>query len=258
MQQLTCTPHRCPSATLYSETQARQQADTLLHSVYGNPHSGNPSSEASAHAVAAARERVLRHFNVTPETHTVVFTSGATASLKIAAESYAFGSKGVFAYLRESHTSVVGLRGVTQSRRVPAHCFTENDIVTTRKPGSRKGPAHGATAGASTPEASLAVFPAQSNFCGHKYPLSWVSALRDGDADITLRPFVGSPVACDEESGPRQWRILLDAAALVSTSPLDLAAVAADFVALSFYKMFGLPTVSVWSQSCFASVVLPC
>ena len=36
--------------------------------------------------------------------------------------------------------------------------------------------------------------------------------------------------------------MLLDAAAFVPTNRLDLRAVAPDFVAMSFYKMFGYPT----------------
>lgn len=48
-----------------------------LHAnVFGNPHSGNPSSTASADAVAAAREEVLRHFNTSSTHHSVIFTSG--------------------------------------------------------------------------------------------------------------------------------------------------------------------------------------
>ena len=38
------------------------------------------------------------------------------------------------------------------------------------------------------------------------------------------------------------YEVLLDAAAWVPTSPLSLREVPADFVALSFYKMFGYPT----------------
>lgn len=39
-----------------------------------------------------------------------------------------------------------------------------------------------------------------------------------------------------------QWRVLLDAAAFVPTQRLDLRQVSPDFVSLSFYKMFGVPT----------------
>jgi selenocysteine lyase/cysteine desulfurase len=36
--------------------------------------------------------------------------------------------------------------------------------------------------------------------------------------------------------------VVLDAAAHVATHPLDLRAVKPDFVCISFYKIFGLPT----------------
>ena len=38
------------------------------------------------------------------------------------------------------------------------------------------------------------------------------------------------------------WFTVLDAAAFVSTAPLDLGVHKPDFVTLSFYKMFGFPT----------------
>lgn len=44
------------------------------------------------------------------------------------------------------------------------------------------------------------------------------------------------------ETTEDSWMVLLDAAALVPTSPLDLKANGADFVCISFYKMFGFPT----------------
>jgi Aminotransferase class-V len=39
-----------------------------------------------------------------------------------------------------------------------------------------------------------------------------------------------------------EWKVLLDAAAFVPTQPLDLSVTPADFVTVSFYKMFGFPT----------------
>ena len=38
------------------------------------------------------------------------------------------------------------------------------------------------------------------------------------------------------------WDVLLDAAAFVPTNALDLSQWKPDFVDISFYKMFGLPT----------------
>ena len=66
---------------------------------------------------------------------------------------------------------------------------------------------------------SLFAFPAQSNFSGVQHPLDLVEgAQRAG------------------------YAVLLDAAAFVPTNSLRLDVVHPEFVALSFYKMFGYPT----------------
>src|SRR6202158_2122507 len=67
--------------------------------------------------------------------------------------------------------------------------------------------------------ANLFAYPAQSNFSGVKHPLDLIAKAQS-----------------------KGWRVLLDAAAFVTTSRLDLAAAQTDFVTLSFYKMFGYPT----------------
>lgn len=59
-------------------------------------------------------------------------------------------------------------------------------------------------------------FPAQSNASGVKHFLSWIRKAQD-----------------------QGWDVLLDAAAFVPASKLDLAIANPDFVCLSFYKIFG-------------------
>jgi molybdenum cofactor sulfurtransferase len=71
----------------------------------------------------------------------------------------------------------------------------------------------------------------QCNMTGKKYPLHWVQDFQSGENRLRN---AGSHVPA--------WYVLLDASALVGTAPLDLSATPADFVCLSFYKMFGLPT----------------
>ncbi len=66
---------------------------------------------------------------------------------------------------------------------------------------------------------ALFAFPAQSNFSGVRHPLSLVRTAQS--------------LGC---------RVLLDAAAYVPSRALSLRACPADFVAISFYKMFGYPT----------------
>ena len=65
----------------------------------------------------------------------------------------------------------------------------------------------------------LFAYPAQSNVTGVKHDLAWI-----------------------EKAHEKGWDVLLDAAAFVPTSALDLSKVKPDFVSMSFYKMFGYPT----------------
>lgn len=67
---------------------------------------------------------------------------------------------------------------------------------------------------------------------GVKYPLRWIQQIKSKSTDKA------------------QWRVLVDAAAYVPTQPLDLRKVNPDFVAMSFYKMFGYPTVRPPCGSC--------
>ena len=62
-------------------------------------------------------------------------------------------------------------------------------------------------------------FPAQSNFSGVRHPLSLVGSAKQLGFDV-----------------------LLDAASFAATATLDLRACPADFVVISFYKLFGFPT----------------
>jgi selenocysteine lyase/cysteine desulfurase len=66
---------------------------------------------------------------------------------------------------------------------------------------------------------NLFAYPAQSNFSGVKHPLEWIELAHE-----------------------RGWDVLVDCAAFVPTSRLDLSRFAPDFVSISFYKMFGYPT----------------
>ncbi|XP_064644455.1 molybdenum cofactor sulfurase-like [Lineus longissimus] len=77
-------------ATLYAKSQIEAYSEDLLTHVYGNPHSLNASSQLTTDLVDQVRFRILQHFNTTPEEYSIIFTSGATASLKLLAESFDF------------------------------------------------------------------------------------------------------------------------------------------------------------------------
>jgi len=78
---------------------------------------------------------------------------------------------------------------------------------------------HLARARASARGAMLFAFPAQSNFSGLRHPLSLVT-----------------------EAQRLGYDVLLDAAAFLPSQALSLREISPEFVALSFYKLFGCPT----------------
>lgn len=71
---------------------------------------------------------------------------------------------------------------------------------------------------------SLFAYPAEENFAGQMFPLSWAAKVATRSGAL------------------RRWRVLLDAAKFSASHPLNLTEAPADFVTLSFYKVFGLPT----------------
>ncbi|XP_070584996.1 molybdenum cofactor sulfurase [Erythrolamprus reginae] len=213
-------------ATLYPESLLKAFTDDLNTNVYGNPHSQNISSKLTYDTIEHVRFRILQHFNTTTEDYTVIFTSGSTASFKLIAEAFPWMPENVwepgsrFCYLTDNHTSVVGMRMITSAKNVPFVPLKPKNML------SGANIMEGKNNNCSTPH--LFCYPAQSNFSGVKYPLTWIEEIQHGK----LCPI--------EIKG--KWFVLLDAASYISTSPLDLSIHQADFIPLSFYKIFGFPT----------------
>ena len=65
-------------AGLYSKSQIEGVREQLMSRLVGNPH----SAPENAKMVEEARNLVLEHFNTDSRHYDVVFTSGATASIK--------------------------------------------------------------------------------------------------------------------------------------------------------------------------------
>ncbi|XP_043993005.1 molybdenum cofactor sulfurase [Gambusia affinis] len=216
------------AATLYPESLLRDYFRDISTNLYGNPHSHSPSSSLTHDTVERVRDRVLQHFNTSSKEYSVIFTSGCTAALKLVAESFPWSSGAkreagsFFCYLTDSHTSVVGMRGQTAPLRVVALPVAPQELTT-----RAKDRVQGEDASCQTPH--LFCYPAQSNFSGRKYPLSHVRGIQAR----RLYP------ACDL---PGRWFVLLDAASHVGCSPLSLQDCPADFIPISFYKIFGFPT----------------
>ena len=199
-------------SALYAERQVRAHAELLSRSVFGNPHSENPASLESTRVIDEARARVLRFLDAPAEDYAVVFTANASAAIKLVAESFPFGKEAGLVLTADNHNSINGIREFARKAGAPFQYIPLDDQLRLAQPElllSRVAPS----------ERGLFAFPAQSNFSGVKHPLSLVRRAK------TLG-----------------YKVLLDAAAFVPTSQLSLRTVPADFVVLSFYKVFGFPT----------------
>nr|XP_020030446.1 molybdenum cofactor sulfurase-like [Castor canadensis] len=214
-------------ATLFPQSQLTSFTKDLMENVYGNPHSQNITSRLTYDTIEQVRCRILAHFHTTLEDYSVIFTAGSTAALRLVAEAFPWvpwgpesnGSR--FCYLTDNHTSVVGMRKVAATMNVPSTPVRPEDMCLVEERGAVPHDTD-----CQLPH--LFCYPAQSNFSGIRYPLSWVRDVQSGQMN---------PV-----STPGKWFVLLDAASYVSTSPLDLSVHQADFVPISFYKIFGFPT----------------
>ena len=75
-------------AAVYSASQLQAHMEDLASNLYGNPHSQNTSSRATAEAIDFVRDLVLSHFGTDTSHYDVVFTSGCTGALKLLADVF--------------------------------------------------------------------------------------------------------------------------------------------------------------------------
>lgn len=185
-------------------------AKEMTANLFGNPHSASASSQLSTSRIEDTRLRVLQWFNADPSEFDVVFVANATAGVKLVVEALRAVPDGFdYLYHQASHTSLVGVREEARN----SMCFSDEDVTGLFQRPRISG-------------CTLVAYPGQSNMDGRRLPLSWSDMLRQ---------------RWPESAG--KLYTLLDAAALVSTSPLDLSVseTAPDFTVVSFYKILGFP-----------------
>jgi selenocysteine lyase/cysteine desulfurase len=203
------------AASIYARSQIDAHRALLLREVFGNPHSTSPASARSLEYVSRARRAVLQFFNASSDEWHAIFTSNASHALKLVGEAYPFEPTDRLLLTFDNHNSVNGIREFARARGVPATYVPVilPDMRIDEDRLQHELAQHGAGG------RRLFAYPAQSNFSGVQHPLEWIAAAQ-----------------------AHGWDVLLDAAAFVPTNRLDLSRWQPDFVALSFYKMFGYPT----------------
>lgn len=200
---------------LYASSQLQKHMELLQCSVFGNPHSENPTSMAMTRLVERARNKILKFFNASPDEYVVIFTPNATGALRLVGEAYPFETEGRFLLTVDNHNSVNGIRifagrkGASVSYipvKTPEMRVDEEKLEICLDQARPEGN-------------NLFAYPAQSNFSGVQHPMEWI-----------------------EKARKKGWDVLLDCAAFVPTNRLDLNQWHPDFVSVSFYKIFGYPT----------------
>ncbi|PHH79149.1 hypothetical protein CDD80_5516 [Ophiocordyceps camponoti-rufipedis] len=212
-------------AGLAARAQHRAHDVRLASTTFGNPHSMSPTSQASTDMIELARSRVLAHVGASPEEYAVVFTANATAAIRLVGEAYGFRRGSRLVLTSDNHNSVNGLREYAKHKharvsyvhaRPPELRIDTSDVEGAL---SRRRRCCGLSSLGSSKKPKLFAYPAQSNFSGVRHPLSWVQLAQQ-----------------------RGYDVLLDAAAYLPTSTLDLSTIRPEFVVVSWYKVLGLPT----------------
>jgi molybdenum cofactor sulfurtransferase len=207
--------------TLASKSLMKSFGREMQANLLSNPHSDASNPSISALMVESTRQKVLKLFRADPAHFDVVFTANATGAVKLVAECFSGHATGFnYYYHRNCHTSLVGVRELARE----STCLADERET---QQWLERGEASWTSAAAADDDSSrptLFSYPAQSNMNGERLPLEWSAQIR--------------------RSGfhPNTYT-LLDVAAFVSTTPLDLSdpISAPDFTALSFYKIFGFP-----------------
>lgn len=198
-------------SALYGTAQLRAHESLLGRLVLGNPHAANLPSRSSSSLIGAARQRVLDFLDAPDGGYTVCFTANASAAIKLVAESYPFGAARACVLSADNHNSMNGVREYARRAHASVTYLPLGPDLRLREPVSalRRSP----------PGAGLFGFPAQSNFSGVLHPLGLV-----------------------REAQALGFDVLLDLAGYAPAHAFSLRQYPADFVVLSFYKIFGYPT----------------
>jgi len=217
-------------AGLPAQAQVTAHAERIGGRCLGNPHSQNPASAASTDLIERARLAVLTHFNAPPEEYAAIFTPNATGACRLIGEAYPFGPRNRLVLTWDNHNSVNGIREFARSRgaitqyvpfsspelRIDDDAIRQSLAQPRPRRAARRTASPSAAAGS---RRGLLAYPAQSNFSGVQHPLAWIQTAHEHGYDV-----------------------LLDAAAYVPSNRLDLSVVKPEFVAVSWYKVFGYPT----------------
>ena len=155
---------------LYADSQIREHTDMLGYRVFSNPHSTNPTSEATTELIERARSYILDYFNASPHEYVAILTSNATGAIKPVGEAYPFRPGDHYVLTFDNHNSVNSIRDFARPKGA------EVTYVPVIPPELRidEGRMHRYLDQAHFYGNNLLVYPAQSNFSGVRHSLDWI------------------------------------------------------------------------------------
>jgi len=179
--------------------------------------------------IQALRELTLRYCQASEGEYECIITHGATSAIQLVADCFPWGEDGEFHYTADNHTSVVGIQGSMISKgSSTASRVTCVSVEEFKQWYSSKPSATIDSGDKGEQKNCLFAFPMESNFSGTRYSLDIVSQIQDGTIALC--------------GGRSCFRVLVDAAKASSSFPPDLSTSKPDFIAMSYYKIFGYPT----------------
>jgi molybdenum cofactor sulfurtransferase len=231
----------------------------LITSPFANPHTtGGINSDLSCDVVKEARALVLKHFGASSDEYLVVFTSGATAGMKLVGDAFPWSNKSSLLLSSNSHTSLLGLRSLvkrnsTESSSVNFKCFFSHDhypafLSSSCSDSSLNG------LQSNLIEASIELKDRSCEFSDNSWEQGVVYHLIGlpgecnlSGAKLQLSVFLQDldELRCKLDNC-QQYLWLLDAAKLAGSSPICIRDLPVqgrpNFIVTSFYKIFGYPS----------------
>ena len=206
-------------ASLAPKQLVESHAKILTTETLGNPHSDNTPSQAATQYDQLARSKVLEFVNADPEEYMVVWTSNASGALKLLGECYPFHRNNAYIHGPDCHNSVLGITQFAGQKKArtagfgflkKSLCYDWEDYKKCLKKLGRGRKAPG-----------LVAFPGESNTSGLKHNVSKYA----------------------NQAHQQGWDVCVDVAAYAPTTPIDVDDLGKpEFLAMSFYKIFGYPT----------------
>jgi molybdenum cofactor sulfurtransferase len=242
----------------FSERAAAEAAAELAAVPLLHPHSA--PAGATAAALEALRMETLALCGADPSEYVCVLTGGATAALRLVAEAYPWAPGARCLALADNHSSAAGVARAAAARGAHAasvaprrlalsgafsgdeeenYSSSEEEDESEEEEGGAERDARRARA---RPPEHLFIYPLESNFDGARYAPALAAAVRRRRVRVLPEGGEDAEGAAGVRLARGRWRVLVDAARAAAHAPPDLAAHPTDYVALSYYKLFGAPT----------------